>query len=340
MAKASIQTVARAAGVSVSTVSRAFAKPDLVLPETRDRVMAAAERLDYRVSRSAAALKSGQSFRIALLASERISTWFNANVLAGVDSVLRPAGYDTAVFAMSSAAERREFFDLMPVRHNADAVVVSSFNIESGEVARLKKMGVPIVGVNTPSVEGFDAGVSIDDRSAGRAVAEHLVALGHRRIAFIGAPPSETNMRFSAEARLNGLLDAQDAHGDVSVATVPIARGEWEANAALSAALGVPADVTALVFQDDELALPVLFRLRQYGRRVPRDLSIVGFDDVPMAAAVGLTTVHQDPFALGAAAAAKALAAIVSLPADPAFEAPPTPLMLRETTAPRPFLSS
>ena len=69
MTKASIQAVAREAGVSVSTVSRTFAKPDLVLPETRDRVMTAAEKLDYSVSRSAAALKSGQSFRIALLAS-------------------------------------------------------------------------------------------------------------------------------------------------------------------------------------------------------------------------------------------------------------------------------
>ena len=73
MTKASIQAVAREAGVSVSTVSRTFAKPDLVLPETRDRVMTAAEKLDYSVSRSAAALKSGQSFRIALLASETIT---------------------------------------------------------------------------------------------------------------------------------------------------------------------------------------------------------------------------------------------------------------------------
>lgn len=90
MTKASIQAVAREAGVSVSTVSRTFAKPDLVLPETRDRVMTAAEKLDYSVSRSAAALKSGQSFRIALLASETITTRFNANIFAGLDSALRP----------------------------------------------------------------------------------------------------------------------------------------------------------------------------------------------------------------------------------------------------------
>ncbi|MCB5677852.1 LacI family DNA-binding transcriptional regulator, partial [Bifidobacterium breve] len=84
MTKASIQAVAKETGVSISTVSRTFAKPDLVLPDTRDKVMAAAEKLDYSISRSAAALKSGQSFLIALLASETITTCFNANIFAGL----------------------------------------------------------------------------------------------------------------------------------------------------------------------------------------------------------------------------------------------------------------
>ena len=155
MAKASIQAVAKEAGVSVSTVSRTFAKPDLVLPETRDKVMAAAEKLDYSISRSAAALKSGQSFRIALLASETITTWFNANIFAGLDSVLRPAGYDTVAYPMRNAEERHDFFADLPVRRNADAVIVSSFNIEPAEVERLKHMHVPIIGINIPSTDGF-----------------------------------------------------------------------------------------------------------------------------------------------------------------------------------------
>lgn len=189
-----------------STVSRTFAKPDLVLTETRERVMAAARKLDYHISRSAAALKSGQSFRVALLTSESIATWFNATVYAGLSSVLQPAGYDIAVFPMANTDDRRAFFETLPVRRNADAVIVSSFDIDPAEVGQLKRMGVPIVGVNIPSPDGFDAGVSIDDRAAERTAVEHLVALGHRRIAFVGYGESTDlqDLRFSASARLRG----------------------------------------------------------------------------------------------------------------------------------------
>lgn len=134
--KASIQAVAAEAGVSISTVSRTFAKPNLVLPETRSKVMAAAEKLDYRISRSAAALKTGQSFRVALLMSDPISTWFNSNTYAGLDSVLHPAGYDISIFEMADAHDRHEFFATLPVRRNVDAVIVNSFNIVPEEVEK------------------------------------------------------------------------------------------------------------------------------------------------------------------------------------------------------------
>lgn len=153
--KASIQAVAAEAGVSISTVSRTFAKPNLVLPETRSKVMAAAEKLDYRISRSAAALKTGQSFRVALLMSDPISTWFNSNTYAGLDSVLHPAGYDISIFEMADAHDRHEFFATLPVRRNVDAVIVNSFNIVPEEVEKLSNMKVPIVGINIPSINGF-----------------------------------------------------------------------------------------------------------------------------------------------------------------------------------------
>ena len=187
---------------------------------------------------------------------------------------------------MRNAAERHDFFADLPVRRNADAVIVSSFDIEPAEVERLKHMHVPIVGINIPSTDGFDAGVSIDDYAATRSAIEHLIALGHRHIAFVGSAPTETNMRYSAEARLQGVIDAAAAHPGIELTPLSIQRGLGESNAALNAVLNASPSITAFCFEDDEMAAPVLYRLRQYGRRVPQDISIIGFDDSTLSAAV------------------------------------------------------
>lgn len=92
--------------------------------------------------------------------------------------------------------------------------------------------------------------------------------------------------------------------------------------------------VTAFCFEDDSLAMPVLFRLRQYGKRVPEQISLIGFDDNDLAATVGLTTVHQDPHDMGMLAARKVLGLIAGDPLGKPFEVPRSPLVLRETTAP------
>ena len=251
MAQASIQAVAREAGVSVSTVSRTFAKPDLVLPETRERVMTAAEKLNYRISRSAAALKSGQSFRIALLFSESIITWFNSRIYAGLDSVFHPAGYDISVFSMTSADERRKFFTDLPVLRNADAVVVSSFNIEPDEARKLKAMNVPIVGINIPSNDGFDAGVSIDDHAAEHIAVDHLVALGHQRIAYIGYDEMDDRsaLRYSASARLQGFMDDCNSYPGVTPMPLSLDHAGDPANAVLNCIISASCVLAHLRFE-------------------------------------------------------------------------------------------
>ena len=150
---------------------------------------------------------------------------------------------------MRNAAERHDFFADLPVRRNADAVIVSSFDIEPAEVERLKHMHVPIVGINIPSTDGFDAGVSIDDYAATRSAIEHLIALGHRHIAFVGSAPTETNMRYSAEARLQGVIDAAAAHPGIELTPLSIQRGLGESNAALNAVLNASPSITASVLR-------------------------------------------------------------------------------------------
>ena len=164
MTKVGIREVAKASGVSVSTVSRAFTRPDLVSDKTRRKVLETADRLDFNISRSATALKSGLTYRAAMLMNEDITSWFNNRVLAGLDDVMHGAGYDISLFQHIDTAENRErFFTTLPVRRNVDAVFVASFAVDSREVEQLKRIRVPIVGINTPGREDFDATVCIDD---------------------------------------------------------------------------------------------------------------------------------------------------------------------------------
>ncbi|WEV69503.1 LacI family DNA-binding transcriptional regulator [Bifidobacterium sp. ESL0775] len=304
-----IREVARAAGVSISTVSRTFTKPELVAPRTRTKVTQAAEKLGFHISRSAAALKSGQTMRIALLTSDGVSTWFDAHAFAGLDSVFHPAGYDISVFRMTTTAERREFFMDLPVRRNVDAVIVDSFDIDPEEVSRLKTMHVPIVGINVPSPVGFDATVGIDDKGAMHTAVDHLAALGHRDIGYIGEY-SHRQLHYSAESRLQGFRDACAQHGDVRPQVLLFDAGPQFCDQAINAILTSRPRLTAVCFIKDETALPILYRLHRYGREVPRDLSAIGFDDIELASAIGLTTLHQDPFEIGAEAARKTLSAM------------------------------
>ena len=164
MDRAGIREVAKAAGVSISTVSRAFKRPELVSERTRRKVLETADKLDFNISRSATSLKSGQSYRVAMLMNEEITSWFNTEVFAGIDSVMHDAGYDISLFQHVDTAEnRKEFFTNLPVRRNVDAVFVTSFGVDPKEIQQLKRIHVPIIGINTPTQSGFDATISIDD---------------------------------------------------------------------------------------------------------------------------------------------------------------------------------
>ena len=114
--KASIEDVARQAGVSTATVSRAFSRPDMVSAKTRAKVMEAAQQLDFSVSRMAGILKSGRSHRVALLVGSSKLDWFTSRIIEGLNEVLRSAGYDLVIQPIGDAGAREEFFDELPVR--------------------------------------------------------------------------------------------------------------------------------------------------------------------------------------------------------------------------------
>ena len=310
MSDIGIHEVAKTAGVSISTVSRAFTRPELVSDATRRKVLEVADRLNYNISRSATSLKSGQTFRAALLMNEEVTSWFNTQVFAGINAVMHDAGYDISLFEHIDTAETRtKFFTDLPVRRNVDAVFVASFAVDPHETERLKSIHVPIVGINTPSTVSLDSSISIDDEQGMFIATQHLINLGHRDIVYVCSEPSPS-IRSSIDNRQHGFVRActtvsQDHKLHWQVISVP--RGQGFADSALSALLALDHFPDAICCQMDMMAIPLMLKLGRYGHIAARNYSIIGFDDSPYADTVNLTTMRQDPKHMGYLAANNAL---------------------------------
>ena len=178
-----IDGVARATGVSTATVSRALRGLPGVSATTRDRVLAAAEELGYVPSSSAAHLASGRTMALGVLLP-RIDEWYFAAALEGVDRALRAAGYDLAVFSLGGSGRNRErVFHRSMLRKRIDALLVMCMELTPEELTALQQLDYPSLTVGG-YVEGL-RNVSIDDAAAAGAAVDHLVSLGHRKIAYL-----------------------------------------------------------------------------------------------------------------------------------------------------------
>lgn len=332
----SIQDVAREAGVSISTVSRSFTRPDLVSAKTRERVLAIADELNFSLSRSAAALKSGRALRIAVLMSGHIRLWFTASVIEGLNEVLHTQGYDISVFQISSIEERKEFFEMLPVRRNADAVIVASFDIDNNEIAQLASVGVPIVGINSvePEARGFTAAVNIDDVQGSTLAARHLINLGHRRITYISTN-REVSLSFSVQSRFDSFTACCRGEGiepQVIVCKVDD-DGRYEISDVVDQLMSQDEMPTAIACQEDGIALPLMFQLERNGFSVPGDVSLVGYDDSFYTGDIGLTTIRQDPAEMARVAARMTLDLIDEKPIEQPYIVFPAQLKVRSSTS-------
>lgn len=329
----SIQDVAQAANVSISTVSRAFTRPELVSKSTRENVLRVASELNFSLSRSAAALKSGRSLRIALLMSDHINLWFSASLIEGLNQVLHAEGYDISIFQISSIEERREFFAMLPVRRNADAVIVASFDIDNQEIAQLATTDVPIVGINSvlPDERGFNAAINIDDEQGSTLAARHLMSLGHRDIAYVRTS-REVSLHFSVQQRFDSFMDSCMKEG-VTPRVIVANESEDRIGQIVTGLLSLDTMPTAIACQEDGIAVPLMFQLERNGFVVPSDISIVGYDDSFYARDLGLTTIRQDPIDMARAAARMTLDLIDERPVRDPFRVVPAQLVVRTSTA-------
>ncbi|MFC5215697.1 LacI family DNA-binding transcriptional regulator [Streptomyces coerulescens] len=328
--------VAERAGVSTSTVSRTLRGMSTVSAEVRARVEQAARELNFAVSRQAASLVTGRTGNVAVLVPT-LDAWFMGAALSSLAPLLRSAGMELNVYVIPDMAERTSFFERLPARRNADALLVFSFDLTEAETARLDSLGMPVIYVSQ-HVDGRPS-VYVDDVAGALHGTRHLLNLGHRRIAFLETVGA-SGFSFSSNERLLGYQQALTEAGiplddDLVAGTTPgDKRGTAEAVGRL---LSLREPPTAIFAEQDEVAVAVIRTLRRSQIAVPERISVLGFDDQPLADWFDLSTVAQSASAIGREAGELALRLIEDSHAEHKRHVVlPTHMIPRATTAPAP----
>jgi LacI family repressor for deo operon, udp, cdd, tsx, nupC, and nupG len=325
-----IKDIAERLGVSPATVSRALADTGLVAEPTLSRIREAASALNYRPNVSARNLRTRRS-RAVLLVVRDIGNPFYLEVMKGVEAAAREAGYAVLMGNAENDPDREAEYFAMLRDGNADGMVLMTGKLPS---SRFRLDRLPVV-VALERIEGASfPHVEIDNEAAARDAVRHLISLGHRRIAHIAGPPAEP----MAVRRRDGYRRAMAEAG------LPVPQGYEQAGDYLlqggrdgcRALLARPDRPTAIFCANDESAFGVIHELRRSGLDVPRDVSVVGFDDIYLSQAIypPLTTVSQPRAEIGRMAMTVLLDLIAGgePPKTPVMM--PTTLMLRESTAP------
>ncbi|MHA7987613.1 LacI family DNA-binding transcriptional regulator [Rathayibacter sp. CAU 1779] len=333
---AGIEEVARLAGVSTATVSRALSGNGPVSPATRERVRSAAAQLGYVVSSNASSLASGRTRNVGVVVPF-LSRWFFSSVVEGAEAALLRKGYDLTLYNLSGGdVLRRSVFEHFLLRKRVDAVIAVALELTDEEVSRLLAIHKPIVGIGGP-IPGVRT-LTLDDLAVAQLATEHLISLGHTQIAHVGGAV-EFDLDFHlGSTRRRGFERAMHEAGlpirdDLYQPADFTINGGYEAGKQL---LGRPYDrPTAIFAASDEMAIGCLLAARDLGLAVPRDISVVGIDDHELSQFFGLTTVAQFPRQQGEMAVDVLMGELNPDPAAPdAFTTElPYQLVVRSSTA-------
>ncbi len=286
---ASIADVAQAAGVSVPTVSRVLTGAAKVSPQRRERVLHAIEELGYRPSETARALVRRRPTTIAVLTSETTIFGYSTTI-RGIELAAREAGFGVAIAVIDGAEpEAVDRAVDAALRQPLAGVVVLKFDPAGVAALGAVPDWMPVVAVSGELDPRFSQ-ATLDETSAGRAITDYLLGLGHTTVHHVSVPPSRDE-----DGRTTGWREALAAAG---APVPPIISGTWDARSGVLVGreLAERDDVTAVFCGNDEIAMGVMTGLADAGKRVPDDFSVVGFDDHPLAEIwrPALTTVAQD----------------------------------------------
>lgn len=346
MTRVTLQVVADRVGVSRMTVSNAFSRPDQLSAELRVRILKVADELGYAGPDPAGrSLARGTTGTIGVLWTGRLryslTDEISARFLGAVADELAPTGLALTLLGLGV------YDDVVPARDVAmDGAIVYTADPDSDAVGWLRRRGLPLVYVDTDAPDGVPT-VRVDDRGGAAMAASHLLDLGHRRIGIIsaelgptglvapGAAPDPATMKRVGRERLLGWRDTVRRAG-VEPLLAAQENGYEDARGAATALLDRPDRPTAVLCLSDLVANDVARAAEALGLHVPTDVSIVGFDDHPLATRITppLTTVRQDVDAKGHAAASALRAAITGAEAESVLL--PVELVVRGSTAPPP----
>jgi LacI family transcriptional regulator len=297
-----IDEIARLAGVSKTTVSRVINnKPD-VNRETRRRILSLIEEHDYQPNVFAKAISSQRSHNVGLIvpyeADYIFLNPFFVEVLRGISTAIDENGYSLLV----SYAHAQDHVGAFKQKKVDGFIVLSPGTLHHGLIDSLVKAGAPFVSTSRLAQEESMVFVDVDNRQGGVLATEHLIGLGHRRIAYVGKPSLT-----SSQDRMSGYMHALNEHSiPVLEDLLLVAEGSSERHGydAMQQLLRRQVQPTAVFLANDQMAIGAMKALEEAGLRVPQDVSIVGFDDVPMAEFYSppLTTIRQPAFEKGARA--------------------------------------
>jgi DNA-binding LacI/PurR family transcriptional regulator len=295
-----LHDVAALAGVSHQTVSRVINNPETVLPETRSRVEDAIRQLDYHANIIARSMVKGRTFTLACF-SPHLTDYTFASIIEGAENEARHKGY----FFMSASAPDENSFKLLVedlvANGRTDGILVINPYIDNRSEYIPEHAAAVLLGARPRS--STYATVCLDDKAASCMATRHLIECGHRQIAQISGPLMEDCSR----DRCNGYEEIIKSAGIIPEAALTV-EGDWSATSGYRAVqhlLQTGVQFTAVLAQNDRMAIGAMRALREAGKRVPEDVSVIGFDDMPLASYFDppLTTMRQDTFEMGRLAA-------------------------------------